>query len=66
MPRDSKELACQIFNDLLEPVGGQDPPDGPPDLPLRLADVDPDARTVPRQYAGDAPATLDTLIGGGA
>jgi phospholipid/cholesterol/gamma-HCH transport system substrate-binding protein len=65
MPEDSRKLACQIFNDLLEPVGGQDPPDGPPDPPLRLSDVDPDARTVPRQYAGDAPATLDTLIGGG-
>jgi phospholipid/cholesterol/gamma-HCH transport system substrate-binding protein len=65
MPEASRKLACQIFNDLLEPVG-QDPPDGPPDLPVRLSDVDPDARTVPRQYAGDAPATLDTLIGGGA
>jgi phospholipid/cholesterol/gamma-HCH transport system substrate-binding protein len=66
MPEASKKLACRIFNDLLEPVGGQDPPDGPPDLPLRLSDVDPDARTVPHQYAGDAPATLDTLIGGPA
>ena len=65
MPEASRKLACQIFNDLLEPVG-QDPPDGPPDLPVRLSDVDPDARTVPRQYAGDSPATLDTLIGGPA
>ncbi len=70
MPRQSKNLACRIFTQLLEPVVGQvpdgGPPSGPPDLPLRLADVDPDSRTVPRQYAGDGPTTLDTLIGGGA
>ncbi len=66
MPRPSKDLACKIFNDILGPVGGQDPPDGPPDLPVRLSDVDPDSRTVPRHYTGDGRATLGTLIGGGA
>jgi phospholipid/cholesterol/gamma-HCH transport system substrate-binding protein len=65
MPEASRKLACEIFNDLLEPVG-QDPPDGPPDPPLRLSDVDPDARTVPRQYAGDERATFEALVGGGA
>ncbi|HET8960352.1 MCE family protein [Nocardioides sp.] len=66
MPRPSKNLACRIFTRLLEPVAGQTQPSGPPDLPLRLADIDPDSRTVPRQYAGDGAASLDTLIGGGA
>jgi phospholipid/cholesterol/gamma-HCH transport system substrate-binding protein len=70
MPRPSKNLACKLFTRLLEPVVGQvpdgGPPSGPPDLPLRLSDVDPDSRTVPKQYAGDGPATLETLIGGGA
>ncbi|MGH3336044.1 MAG: hypothetical protein ACRDOZ_09520, partial [Nocardioides sp.] len=66
MPRPSKNLACRLFTRLLEPVVGGEPPSGPPDLPLRLSDVDPDSRTVPRQYAGDGPTTLDTLIGGGA
>jgi phospholipid/cholesterol/gamma-HCH transport system substrate-binding protein len=67
MPRPSKNLACRIFTRLLEPVAGHtnDQPPGPPDLPLRLSDVDPDSRTIPRQYADDGPATLDTLIGGG-
>ncbi len=66
MPRASKNVACRIFTRLLEPVVGGEPPSGPPDLPLRLSDIDPDSRTVPRHYAGDAPTTLDTLIGGGA
>jgi phospholipid/cholesterol/gamma-HCH transport system substrate-binding protein len=67
MPRPSKKLACKIFTQLLEPAAGHtnDQPPGPPDLPLRLSDVDPDSRTVPREYAGDAPTSLNTLIGGG-
>jgi phospholipid/cholesterol/gamma-HCH transport system substrate-binding protein len=66
MPRPSKNLACRIFTRLLEPVVGGEPPSGPPDLPLRLSDVDPDSRAIPRQYAYQGPATLDTLLGGGA
>jgi virulence factor Mce-like protein len=68
MPRASKDLACKIFTRLLEPAAGHtnDQPPGPPDLPLRLSDVDPDARSVPSQYAGDGRTSLDMLIGGGA
>jgi phospholipid/cholesterol/gamma-HCH transport system substrate-binding protein len=68
MPRPSKDLACRIFTRLLEPAAGHtnDQPPGPPDLPLRLSDVDPDSRSVPSEYAGDAPASLNTLLGGGA
>ena len=66
MPRPSKDLACQIFTRLLEPVVGGEPPSGPPDLPVKLSDVDPDSRTVPKQYASDEQASLDTLLGGGA
>jgi phospholipid/cholesterol/gamma-HCH transport system substrate-binding protein len=68
MPRPSKDLACKIFTRLLEPAAGHtnDQPPGVPDLPLRLSDVDPDSRTVPREYAYQGPATLGTLLGGGA
>jgi phospholipid/cholesterol/gamma-HCH transport system substrate-binding protein len=66
MPRPSKNLACRIFTRLLEPVVGGEPPSGPPDLPVKLADIDPDSRAIPRQYAYQGPATLDTLLGGGA
>jgi phospholipid/cholesterol/gamma-HCH transport system substrate-binding protein len=68
MPRVSKNLACRIFTRLLEPVAGHtnDQPPGLPDLPVRLSDVDPDSRTIPRQYAYQGPATLGTLLGGGA
>ena len=68
MPRASKDLACKIFTRLLEPAAGHtnDQPPGPSDLPLRLSDVDPDARSVPSQYARDGRTSLDMLIGGGA
>ncbi len=66
MPRASKNVACKLFTRLLEPVVGGEPPPGTPDLPVKLSDVDPRSRSVPRQYAGDGPTTLDTLIGGGA
>jgi phospholipid/cholesterol/gamma-HCH transport system substrate-binding protein len=68
MPRPSKDLACKIFTRLLEPAAGHtnDQPPGVPDLPLRLSDVDPDSRAVPREYAYQGPATLDSLLGGGA
>ena len=68
MPRPSKDLACKIFTRLLEPAAGHtnDPPPSVPDLPLRLSDVDPDARTVPSEYAGDRRASLGSLLGGGA
>jgi phospholipid/cholesterol/gamma-HCH transport system substrate-binding protein len=68
MPRPSKDLACKIFERLLEPAAGHtnDEPPGVPGLPLRLSDVDPDARSVPSDYAGDRPASLSALIGGGA
>ena len=66
MPRPSKNLACKIFTRLLEPVVGGEPPSGPPDLPLRLSDIDPDSRTIPREYAYQGPATLGSLLGGGA
>jgi phospholipid/cholesterol/gamma-HCH transport system substrate-binding protein len=66
MPRALKNQACRIFSRLLEPVVGQSDEDPPIDLPARLSEVDPDARTVPRDYAVDAPTTLGTLIGGPA
>ena len=68
MPRPSKDLACKIFTRLLEPAAGHtnDKPPGLPDLPLKLSDVDPDARSVPSEYAGDGHTSLDSLIGGGA
>jgi hypothetical protein len=68
VPRPSKDLACKIFTRLLEPAAGHtnDQPPGLPDLPLKLSDVDPDARSVPSEYAGDGHTSLDSLIGGGA
>jgi virulence factor Mce-like protein len=68
LPRPSKDLACKIFTQLLEPVAGHtnDQPPGVPGLPLKLSDVDPDARSVPAEYAGDRRTSLTTLIGGPA
>jgi phospholipid/cholesterol/gamma-HCH transport system substrate-binding protein len=65
MPRPMKDQACRIFTRLLEPVAGQTDEEPPIDLPVRLSQVDPDARTVPRDYVADQPTTFDALIGGG-
>jgi len=64
MPRASKNLACDIFEQLLEPVGDQAVPGRTPAREVRLSDLDPSSRTVPQQYSTDEVGTLDGLLGG--
>jgi phospholipid/cholesterol/gamma-HCH transport system substrate-binding protein len=73
LPRASKDLACTLFKQLLEPVEGQlptiPPGSGKQRAPLP-GTVDEDAsqsRSVQRQYAVDpGPASLSQLMGGGS
>lgn len=66
LPEASKDLACEIFEQLLEPVVGQTPRQtAAKSEGLELADVDSRSRSVPRQYATDEAGDLTTLLGGG-
>jgi phospholipid/cholesterol/gamma-HCH transport system substrate-binding protein len=61
LPRASKNLACRLFKQLLEPVEGQLPtiPPGPAKQPGR-----PPATSLQRQYAGSGGGSLTDLMGG--
>ena len=72
LPRASKDLACQLFKQLLEPVEGQlptiPPPSGKQRAPLP-GNVDEgsavQSRSVQQQYAADpGAASLSQLMGG--
>jgi len=67
MPNASKDLACEIFEQLLEPVVGQTPRQTPQkSARLELSDIDSNSTTVPETYASDGAAgDLATLMGGG-
>lgn len=70
MPDQSKDLACDIFEQLFEPVVGQTPRQqaGTQEASrdVDLADVDPAARVIPKRYAYDGTGDLSSLVGGGA
>jgi phospholipid/cholesterol/gamma-HCH transport system substrate-binding protein len=67
LPGASKDLACTLFEQLLEPVEGQVAGARPARREnVRLADIDPAAQTIPRQYAYTGTAgSFDDLMGGG-
>jgi len=74
MPAASKDLACTIFEQLLEPVegqvgkqqGGQQAGQQEVARPTSLADIDPNSRVIPEQYAYNGAGDLTSLVGGGA
>lgn len=66
LPNESKDLACTIFEQLLEPVEGRLNPGTEPPKPVDLADVDPNSRVIPEQYAYNGAGDLTALVGGGA
>lgn len=66
LPNQSKDLACTIFEQLLEPVEGQLNPGTEPPKPVDLADIDPNSRVIPEQYAYNGAGDLTSLVGGGA
>lgn len=66
LPHQSKDLACTIFEQLLEPVEGQLNPGTEPPKPVDLADIDPNSRVIPEQYAYNGAGDLTSLVGGGA
>ena len=70
MPDASKDLACDLFEQLLEPATGQA---GRKQAPAKLsvADLDPapeaaPEQVIPDQYAYDGAGDLSSLMGGGA
>ena len=71
LPKASKNLACTLFEQLLEPVEGaagkaqtaKTQVGGQPTA--QLPQVDPASRTVPRQYAADDSGSFGSLVGGG-
>jgi phospholipid/cholesterol/gamma-HCH transport system substrate-binding protein len=70
LPRASKDLACQLFKQLLEPVEGQvptiPPPSGKQRAPLPgTVNEESQSRSVQQQYAADpGSASLSQLMGG--
>lgn len=66
MPRDSKDLACDIFEQLLQPAGDQAVPNRAAQREVRLSDLDPRSQTIPEQYAYAGTGTLSSLLGGDA
>ncbi len=65
LPRASKDLACTLFKQLLEPVEGQ-VPTIPPGPDGRSSTGDQVPRQVQRQYAGAGGGSLGQLMGGGS
>lgn len=71
LPRASKDLACTLFKQLLEPVEGQLPtippgPGGQASTSGAAAGAGADAGRVQRQYAATGGGSLDQLMGGGS
>lgn len=70
MPAASKDLACDLFEQLLEPALEQTPRQQAPGR-LRVADTAPAApaetptQVIPEQYAYEGTGDLSSLIGGG-
>ena len=71
LPKAAADLACRLFEDLLEPIEDELPP-VPPVLPGRTqAPTSPGGgaagakSSTPREYAGDTPGSLQSLMGGG-
>ncbi|CAI9413688.1 MCE family protein [Nocardioides sp. T2.26MG-1] len=67
LPQASKDLACTLFKQLLEPVEGQLPtiPPGPSGRQQAPTAAD-DAARVQRLYAATGSGSLDELMGGGS
>lgn len=66
MPDASKDLACRLFEQLLEPVVGQTPRQtARQSRNLELSDIDPNATAIPDVYAHDTAGDLGSLMGGG-
>jgi phospholipid/cholesterol/gamma-HCH transport system substrate-binding protein len=67
MPKVSKDLACSVFAQILEPLedqaGGNAKTRAPAKAPT-LADLDPASSSTQAQYSGDQTATLPELFGG--
>ncbi len=74
LPRASKDLACTLFKQLLEPIEGQLPtiPPGPGGRAQTSPQTSPqtsqrtEADRVQRQYAATGAGSLDDLMGGGS
>jgi phospholipid/cholesterol/gamma-HCH transport system substrate-binding protein len=69
LPRASKNLACTLFEQLLEPIEGQLPTIPPGSNGRTQAPADPsagEARRVQRQYTATGGGSLDELMGGGS
>lgn len=66
MPRASKDLACALFEQLIEPAGGQAARSPASRQKLDLSDLDAASRQVAQQYATGEAATLQDLLGGGS
>ena len=73
LPRASKDLACALFEQLLEPVEGQLPtippgPSGRSQAPADAADAADagQANRLQRQYAATGAGSLGELMGGGS
>lgn len=72
LPRISKDLACQIFSALLEPIGEQAPtaPPGPgaratgAAAPGAVPRDEAAGRAVQQRYASELEPSLETLLGG--
>lgn len=67
MPKADKDLACQIFKQLLEPIANQTsmPAAQQQKQKVDLSSLDPRSTRVQQQYAAGSPGGLSSLIGGG-
>jgi phospholipid/cholesterol/gamma-HCH transport system substrate-binding protein len=64
LPRASKDLACTLFEQLLEPVEGELPTIPPAAGRQQATAPDPTADRVQRQYVADRAGSLGQLMGG--
>ncbi|MGH3361946.1 MAG: hypothetical protein ACRDOM_05755, partial [Nocardioides sp.] len=64
MPRASKNLACDLFEQLLEPAVGQTPASARQQP--KLSDLDPASSVVQERYASDGSSSFEGLLGGGS
>ncbi|MCW2792409.1 MAG: virulence factor Mce family protein [Nocardioides sp.] len=67
MPKASKDLACSIFAQILEPLEDQSGANGKATTPGKAptpAGLDPAASGTQARYSGDQTATLPELLGG--
>ena len=66
LPRASKDLACTLFKQLLEPIEGQLPTIPPGPGRAQAAGRGTEADRVQRQYAATGEGSLGDLMGGGS